>query len=44
MTLAKIKESDYLYSASRVKSIEKHMLTRERAEKNDRCKNNGRCH
>jgi V/A-type H+-transporting ATPase subunit C len=33
MTLAKIKESDYLHSASRVKSIEKHMLTRERAEK-----------
>jgi len=33
MTLAKIKENDYLYSTSRVKSIEKHMLTRERAEK-----------
>ncbi|NLK65557.1 MAG: V-type ATP synthase subunit C [Tissierellia bacterium] len=31
--MAKIKESDYLYSTSRVKSIEKHMLTRERAEK-----------
>ncbi len=31
--MAKIKNSDYLYSTSRVKSIEKHMLTRERAEK-----------
>ena len=31
--MAKIKESDYLYSTSRVKSIEKHMLTHERAEK-----------
>lgn len=33
MTLTKIKDSDYLYSTSRVRSIEKHMLTRERAEK-----------
>lgn len=33
MTLAKIKDSDYLYSTSRVRSIEKHMLTHERAEK-----------
>ena len=31
--MAKIKDSDYLYSTSRVRSIEKHMLTRERAEK-----------
>ncbi len=33
MNLAKIKDSDYLYSTSRVRSIEKHMLTHERAEK-----------
>lgn len=33
MTLAKIKDSDYLYATSRVRSIEKHMLTHERAEK-----------
>lgn len=31
--MAKIKDSDYLYSTSRVRSIEKHMLTHERAEK-----------
>jgi len=33
MTLANIKDTDYLYSTARVKSIEKNMLTRERAEK-----------
>ena len=33
MTLAKIKDTDYLFSTARVRSVEKNMLTRERAEK-----------
>lgn len=33
MALAKIKDTDYLFSTARVRSIEKNMLTRERAEK-----------
>lgn len=33
MALAKIKETDYLFSTARVRSVEKNMLTRERAEK-----------
>ena len=33
MNLAKIKETDYLFSTARVRSVEKNMLTRERAEK-----------
>lgn len=31
--MAKIKDSDYLYPTSRIRSIEKHMLTHERVEK-----------
>ncbi|MFA9421983.1 MAG: V-type ATP synthase subunit C [Sedimentibacter sp.] len=31
--MAKIKDTDYLFSTARVRSIEKNMLTRERAEK-----------
>jgi len=33
MALAKIKDTDYLFSTARVRSVEKNMLTRERAEK-----------
>jgi len=33
MALSKIKDTDYLFSTARVRSIEKNMLTRERAEK-----------
>lgn len=33
MALAKIKETDYLFSTARVRSIEKNMLSRERAER-----------
>lgn len=33
MTLAKIKDTDYLFSTARVRSVEKNMLTGERAEK-----------
>lgn len=33
MDLAKIKDTDYLFSTARVRSVEKNMLTRERAEK-----------
>lgn len=33
MALAKIKETDYLFSTARVRSVEKNMLTRERAQK-----------
>ena len=33
MTLAKIKDTDYLFSTARVRSVEKNMLTLERAEK-----------
>jgi len=33
MALAKIKDTDYLFSTARVRSVEKYMLTRERAEK-----------
>jgi len=33
MTLAKIKDTDYLFSTARVRSVEKNMITRERAEK-----------
>ena len=31
--MAKIKDTDYLFSTARVRSVEKNMLTRERAEK-----------
>ncbi len=31
--MAKIKDTDYLFSTARVRSVEKYMLTRERAEK-----------
>jgi V/A-type H+/Na+-transporting ATPase subunit C len=33
MTLAKIKDTDYLFSTARVRSVEKNMLTRDRLEK-----------
>jgi V/A-type H+-transporting ATPase subunit C len=33
MALAKIKDTDYLFSTARVRSVEKNMITRERAEK-----------
>lgn len=38
--MAKVKDTDYLYSTSRVRSIEKFMLTHERAEKMIDAKNN----
>jgi len=33
MTLAKIKDTDYLFSTARVRSVEKNMITHDRAEK-----------
>lgn len=38
--MAKIKSTDYLFSTARVRSIEKYMLSRERAEKMIDAKNN----